>query len=300
MSQDFSQFPTEQRAAYLGAIASLTTADREASRQEVAFLSGLAQQTGLSQEQAQAVVDAALDPQTGALQKNLAVLKNSDLRFSLLHDLLAYAQSDGNFSPEEQKSVESLASALGISQGQFQAVDNFQHAQATRGDISGAANALRNAGVPAQSTGFLGELIGTLGPIVLQQVLARAGRGGSGAGAGGLAGVLGALGGNAPGGSSGGGLTDILGAVLGGAQGGGRPTSSGGLADVLGAVLGGAGGRQTAPPSSGFGGLGQILQVLGSAGDGQQRQPFPAGRSQTSGDDLADIASTLGRLFGGR
>lgn len=296
MPQDFSQFPTEQRAAYLGAIASLTTADREASEQEVAFLSELAQQTGLTQDEAQTVVDAALDPHTDALQKNLAVLRNSDLRFSLLHDLLAYAKSDGNFSIEEQKSIESLASSLGVSHDQFQAVGNFQQAQATGGDVSGAASALRSAGVPAQSNGFLGPLIATLGPIVLQQILSRSGRSASVREP---AGVLGGLG-RSP---SGGGLMDILGSVLGGAQGGGRLSAGGGLADVLGSVLGSAGGRpqtQTAPPSSGFGGLEQILQVLGSSGGGPQRQPVGAGRSQTSGGDFGDIAGTLGRLFGGR
>lgn len=279
MPQDFSQFPAEQRAAYLGAIASLTTADRVASEQEVAFLSGLAQQTGLSQDEAQTVVNAALDPNTGALQNYLAVLKNSELRFSLLHDLLAYAQSDGDFSAEEQKSVESLARSLGISGDQFRAVDNFQEAQATGGDISAAKSALQNAGVPAQTNGFLGQLIGTLGPIVLQQILSRSGRGSSSASLGGLGGVLGNLGGSPASGSGGGGLMDILGSVLGGAGGGVR--------------------AQTASPSSGLGGLEQILQVLGS-GSGGQPQRVAAGNQSVAGGELGDIAGALGRLFGGR
>lgn len=285
MSQDFSQFPAEQRAAYLGVIASLTTADRRASEEEVAFLSALAQQTGLPQQQAQTVVDAALDPSTGALQENLAVLRNSELKYSLLHDLLAYAQSDGNFSAEEKKFIESLASSLQISHDQYRAVDNFQRAQETGGDVSEAANALRNTGVPAQSSGFLGQLVATLGPIVLQQVLSRSRRGGTTASAG-----------------AGGGLMDILGSVLSGAQGGAKRASGGGLADVLSSVLGTPGGRTqapTTPPSSGFGGLGQILQVLGSAGGGQHGQPMSGGTHQRSGGGFSDIAGTLGRLFGG-
>jgi hypothetical protein len=247
------------------------------------------------------VVDAALDPDTGTLQKNLAVLRNSDLKFSLLHDLLAYAQSDENFSPEEQRFIESLASSLGISHDQFQAVGDFQRAQSIGGPVSGAASALRHTGVPAQGNGFLGELIGTLGPIVLQQILSRSGSGRSSGTTGGHGSVPGGFGGRSSGGN-GGGLMDVLGSVLGGAQGGGSRPSGGGLADVLGSVLGSAGsGRrpQTAPPSSGFGGLEQILQVLGSAGGGQHGQPAPAGRSQ-SGGDLSNIAGTLGRLFGGR
>ncbi len=286
MPQDFSRFPTEQRAAYLGVIASLTTADRRASEEEVAFLSALARETGLPQQEAQTVVDAALDPDTGALQKNLAILKNSDLKYSLLHDLLAYAQSDGDFSPEEQKFIESLASALDISNDQYRAVNNFQRVQSTGGDVSAAASALRNTGVPAQSNGFLGQLIATLGPIVLQQILSRGRRGASTASTG-----------------AGGGLIDILGSVLGGAQGGGRRRSGGGLADVIGSIFGTPGSRpqtQTAPPSSGFGGLEQILQVLGPAGGGQQGRPVSTPSSQRPGGELSDIAGALGRLFGGR
>ncbi len=286
MSQDFSQFPPEQRAAYLGVIASLTTADRRASEEEVEFLSALAQQTGLAQQQAQTVVDAALDPGSGALQKNLAVLRDSELKYSLLHDLLAYAQSDGNFSIEEQRFIESLASSLGISHDQYRAVDNFQRVQGTGGDVSEAASALRSSGVPAQSNGFLGQLIASLGPLVLQQILSRSRRGATTSSAG-----------------AGGGLMDILGSVLGGAQGGGRRPSGGGLSDILGSILGApAGGRpqHTAPPSSGFGGLGQILEVLGSAGGGQQGQTMSSGSPQRTGGSLSNIAGTLGRLFGGK
>src|SRR5882757_8179375 len=91
---DFTKYPAAQRAAYLGAIASLLTADQEASQAEGEFLSHLAQATGLSQEDAQHVVDAALDPNNTSLTQDLTTRNSSDVRFALVQDLISFAQSD--------------------------------------------------------------------------------------------------------------------------------------------------------------------------------------------------------------
>ena len=101
-SPDFTKYPPAQKAAYLGAIASLITADRQATQPELDFLSKLAQATGMSPDEAKHVEDAALDPSNGSLTKSLTMLKTSDLRFSLVQDLISFAQSDGQ---DEQRQV---------------------------------------------------------------------------------------------------------------------------------------------------------------------------------------------------
>src|SRR4249920_535119 len=129
-SPDFTKYPAAQRTAYLGAIASLLTADQEASQAEVDFLSQLAQATGLSQQESQHVVDAALDADNATLTSDLTTLKSSDLRFSLVQDLISFAQSDGQYSDAEQDRIAQMAQFLGVSEEQFDALHQYQQAAA--------------------------------------------------------------------------------------------------------------------------------------------------------------------------
>ncbi|MBS0659867.1 MAG: TerB family tellurite resistance protein [Verrucomicrobia bacterium] len=288
MSHDFSKYPAAQRAAYLGAIAALVTADRQATEAEGQFLSALAEQTGLSAAEAQRVVDAAMDPNSGSLKQNLDVLKNSELRFSLMHDLVAFAQADGDYNEAEQERVASMAKYLGITEEQQEAVDQYQTAAAQGEDPSALNGLLGSLGMP-KGGGALAGLLATVGPMILQQIMARRG----GAPAGGLPA------------SSGGGLGDILGQVMGAMGGGSAPAggSAGGLGGILGQVMGAMGGggsapaRGGAPAGSGMGGLGQILSVLGQmqGGGGGNAQPAPRG-----GGGYEAVSGVLGRLFGGR
>lgn len=291
MSHDFSKYPAAQRAAYLGAIAALVTADRQATEAEGQFLSALAQQIGLSQADAQRVVDAAMDPNSDSLKQNLDVLKSSELRFSLMHDLVAFAQSDGDYNEAEQERVASMAKYLGITEEQQDAVDQYQTAAAQGEDPSALNGLLGSLGMP-KGGGALAGILATVGPMILQQIMARGGGAAGGlpanAGAGGLGGILGQVmgamggGGNAPAGGGMGGLGGILGQVMGamGGAGGGSPAPSGGGAP------------------SGMGGLGQILSVLGQmqGGGGGAREAQPAPR----GGGYDAVSGVLGRLFGGR
>lgn len=288
MSQDFSKFPAAQRAAYLGAIAALVTADREASEAEVQFLSALAQQTGLSQQDAQRVVDAAMDPDSGSLKRDLEVLKQSELRFSLMHDLVAFAQSDGDYNEAEQERVASMAKFLGISEEQQEAVDQYQSAAAAGEDPSELNGLMSRLGMP-KGGGALAGLLATVGPMILQQIMSRGGgaAGQAAGGGGGLGGLLGQVMGAMGGGGAG------------GAPGGGGMGGMGGLEGILGQVMGAMGGGGDAPAQrggaapSGMGGLGQILGVLGSMqGGGGGGQPAPRG----GGYDA--VSGVLGRLFG--
>lgn len=92
-----------EKGAYLGAIASIATADRQATPEEIEYLSALAESAGLSEEQKEAVIKAANEISDDDVLRCLDVLKTSDLRFSLVTDVIAFAKTDNNYSEEEQK-----------------------------------------------------------------------------------------------------------------------------------------------------------------------------------------------------
>lgn len=245
-----------EKGAYLGAIASLATADRSASEEELTYIEALCEGAELSESQTDLIRRAAKEPMADDdLKRCLDVLKDSELRFSLISDLIAFAEADQNYTPEEKQNVEKVAAYLGVNQQQFSLLDQFTkkavqeapaQAQALQDGTTQPSNFLgglgfgdkmKSAGI--NTNGLLKGALAVMGPILLAQMF-RGGRrggtmgGGMLGGGGGLGGMLGGglLGGLLAGGMSrgmGGGLFDILG--------GGRGFGSTG--GMLGRVLGG-------------------------------------------------------------
>jgi uncharacterized tellurite resistance protein B-like protein len=233
-----------EKGAYLGAIASIATADREASQEEITFLEALSQAAQLSDTQKGAVLQAAKDPSNISLEKCLEQLKNSDLRFSLITDIISFAKADGKYSPEEQTKITEMASELNVNQEQVQALSQVvneaekapeatpEHIQNNLLGSGGIGEMLKKVGIP--TNGLMKGLLAVLAPMVLSRILSgRGGMGGLGGG-GGLGGLLGGvLGGQrAPMGRQGG-LGSIISILSGGR---GYQNTAGGL---LGRVLGG-------------------------------------------------------------
>lgn len=239
-----------EKGAYLGAIASLATADRSASDEEKDYIAALCESARLTGDQAKLIVHiATVQMADEDLNRFLDVLKTSDLRFSLISDLIAFAQADKNYSEEEQQTVEKISQYLGLNKEQFTVLNEFtkkavheapDHAQSIESendspesflDSLGFGDKLKSAGI--NSSTLLKGALGILGPFLLAKMFSgRRNRGGGGLfggnnggnmmGGGGLLGGLGSL--------FGGGL---LGSVLGGGRGFGN---AGGL---LSRILGG-------------------------------------------------------------
>src|SRR5688572_31868920 len=100
--QLLKDYSDTEKGAYLGAIASIASADREASEQELQFLSALSESAGLSAESKGAVLGAAKDPKNLSVQKCLDVLKGSDLRYTFITDVMSFAKADGTLTGEEE------------------------------------------------------------------------------------------------------------------------------------------------------------------------------------------------------
>mgnify|MGYP003575574344 FL=1 len=237
-------YPGIEKGAYLGAIASIATADKQASEEELDHLAELCDAADLSEDQRALVMHAATSISEEDLRKCLDVLKGSDLRFSLITDMIAFAESDQNYTPEEKANVEKVAQYLNINQQQFALLDQFVKKTSDEKvspeqvkepgflDQLGLGDKMRSAGINPGS--LLRTVIGVAGPLLLANMFRRrsGGMGNMGGLGGGLAGGLGGMLGGAGGMLGGGGLGSVIG-MLNGGRGLG---STGGL---LGRMLGG-------------------------------------------------------------
>ena len=224
-----------EKGSYLGAIASIATADRTASEEELDYIMALADSAGLSEQQKNAVERAATELSGEELKRCLDNLKSSDLRFSLVADLIAFAESDKNYTPEEKANIEKIAQYLNINKQQFSLLDQFvqktaetnaapeeMQQQGFLGSL-GLEDKFRNSGINFGS--LTKGLLGIAGPMILGSLVSRGLRGRGGGG--GLGGMLsGGLGGMLGGGGGLGSLTSML-------NGGRGLASTGGLFSII-------------------------------------------------------------------
>lgn len=240
-------YSEREKGAYLAALASLSTADRQASPEELDHLRDLAQAAGLSQQREQFILDSATDISGEELRKCLDVLKTSQLRYSLITDLIALAKADENYTDDEKENIEKIGQHLGVNTNQVDVLDEFVNKAAEKDpspeqaqspnflDSLGMREKLSKAGLNLGGGSGSG-LLGMLGPILLGGIAAKAlGRRRSGGGGmmGGSGGGLGGVLGGVPGGGMGG-LGGGLGSILGGLNRGRNNRSLGGM---LGRIL---------------------------------------------------------------
>jgi uncharacterized tellurite resistance protein B-like protein len=226
-----------EKGAYLGAIASIATADREASPEELEYIGNLCDAAQLSPQQKQVVLEASTELKGEELDRCLDVLKKSELKYSLVADLMAFAKSDNNYSEEEQQYIAKIGQYLGVDQKQFSLLDQFAEESTQQPETTtpqgllggGLGSKLQSAGI---NTGSLFKgLISIAAPMLIGGMLSR-GLGRRGGFGGGFGGGLG----NVFGGGIGGlGMGGGLGSVIGMLSGGRGMGSTGGL---LGRIFG--------------------------------------------------------------
>lgn len=235
-----------EKGAYLGAIASIATADRIGSDEEKEYLNALCDSADLSREQTE-LIDQIASSQTSDedLYRFLNVLKTSELRFSLVSDLITFAQADQDYSEDEKQTVEKISQYLGVNQQQFSVLNQFskkaveeapnlaanmeteQKTPQSFFESLGFGDKLKSAGI--NSNALMKGALGIIGPLILAKMFGGKRRTGGGGLLGGLTGGGGGLLGRLGGLLAGGGL-------LGGLLGGGR--GFGGAGGLLGRILG--------------------------------------------------------------
>lgn len=297
-SQILQNYSEAEKTAYLSAVASLATADREASGAEAQFLQALAQQAGLSGGATQQVLAAAQSSTNESIQQHLDVLKGSDLRFSLVTDLISFARADGSYANDEEAMVSKMSAYLGINPRQQQTLETVVDQAATvahspedpakQGFFDSIGDKLSSVGIPKAA--LMTGLLGVVAPMVISKVMS----GGQNRGMGG--GMMGGMMNNSMGGLLGGATQGGMGGLLGGLLGGG----------MLGGLMGGGGGGMfgnNLPQQGsaiGSGGLGSMMSVLGGLGGRAGSQPRSAGGSGLGGllGGGGGMGSLLGGLFG--
>lgn len=199
-------YSDQEKGAYLGAISSIATADRHASEEEKQYIAALCDAAGLSEPQKDVVIRAADELSGEELKQCLDILKNSDLKYSFVTDLIAFAKADKNYSTEEQQRVKEMSQYLGVDQNQFSLLNEFTEKAAAK-DVPveekaspsflsslGLTEKMKNAGINPNS--LMKGLIGIAGPLILGGIVSGAlRRRGRGAGMfGNLGGILGGAG----------------------------------------------------------------------------------------------------------
>ena len=295
-TQLLQNYSESEKTAYLSSIASLATADRQASPAEGQFLQALCQQAGLSADSTQQVSTAAQDPNNETIQQHLDVLKSSDLRYSLITDLISFSRADGAYSNDEEAMVDKMSQYLGINQQQQQTLETVvdeaaevahnPQDPAKEGFFGSIGDKLSSVGIPKGA--LMAGLLGVVAPMVLSKVM---GGGSSNANDGY---------GNQ---NSSGGLGGLLGGGMGGLLGGAAQSGMGGmLGGLLGSVMGGGAGAGVPQQQSaiGSGGLGSIMSVLGGLGGQPNQRSASAGGGGLGSLLGGGMGSLLGGIFGGR
>src|SRR5215213_3809752 len=116
-------YSDQERGAYLGAIASLATADHQATDEELEYLVALADAALLSPQQKDAVLQAASELTGDELRKCLDILRNSQLKYSLITDLISFAKANQQYSDEEKATIRQISQNLEINEQQFSFLD---------------------------------------------------------------------------------------------------------------------------------------------------------------------------------
>ncbi|GAB3315882.1 TerB family tellurite resistance protein [Hymenobacter humi] len=294
-TQLLQNYSEAEKTAYLSAIASLASADRQASGAETEFLQALAQQAGLSGGATQQVLAAAQDASNQSIQQSLDALKNSDLRFSLVTDLISFARADGAYANDEEAMISKMSEYLGINQQQKQTLETVVDQAETvahdpqdpakEGFFSRIGDKLSSAGIPKNA--LMAGLLGVVAPMVISRVIGGGNRTqGYGNQGGGM------LGGGSLGGLLGGAAQTGLGGMLGGLLGGG----------MLGGLMGGNSPANLPQRGSaiGNGGLGSMMSILGGLGGRPNMQPASAGGAGLGGLLNGGMGGLLGGLLGGR
>ncbi|HJK89939.1 MAG TPA: TerB family tellurite resistance protein [Polyangiaceae bacterium LLY-WYZ-15_(1-7)] len=167
-----SELPREEKLAYLCVVASIAGSDGEVTDDEVANLRALAKSMELPKRDIGQVIGAAEDPEHSEVQAALSQLAGSELRFTLITDLLFLAFADDHYSKEEQREVAGVADRLGVSEKQVAAIRSYVEAVGKAGASDSAsakdlkklggdvAAGLASAGVPVAAVAVSGSVFG--------------------------------------------------------------------------------------------------------------------------------------------
>lgn len=213
----------EVRTSYLIILGAISTADRENTPEEIAFMEQMATVAGLSEEAQKKVAQSLVDSKSVNLNEHLSHLKDNELKYSLVSDLLNLSYQDGELEPEEVKAIKQVNSILDINEEQYEALKQFvqkanKEAEAKQGNAeideegqpqetqmnflssSGLENVFKKTGIPTKnfmSGSTIGSMLTSAAFVLIKNYMSGAkqgtGQGQTNTGGGMVGSILGSL-----------------------------------------------------------------------------------------------------------
>ncbi|GAK58515.1 hypothetical protein U27_05489 [Candidatus Vecturithrix granuli] len=160
-------YPEDQKIDYLCLVASIAVADGVMSDDEISILREFCESIGIGEVGIGVILGTIGDPSILDGQATLSRLTHTDLKFTLLTDMLCMAYADGRISPAEREEIHNIAAKLEISSEQIHAVDEYlkslfsMTADETDYLANHTSSILIQAGIPVEAitlSGFVDHL----------------------------------------------------------------------------------------------------------------------------------------------
>ena len=168
------EYPEVERVDYLSVIASLASADGKVTDSEIVKIREFCERIDIHGFGISLIIAAVEDPSVVDLASILPRMAQTDLKFTLLADLLFMAHADGRCSTDEQQEIHKIAAMLTISPEQIEAINAYvetvlraaskktKHSDADWKRIGREiASVLASAGVPLGAVVIAGSVFGT-------------------------------------------------------------------------------------------------------------------------------------------
>ncbi|MEM1135007.1 MAG: hypothetical protein AAGI07_04145 [Bacteroidota bacterium] len=186
MSQNFlTNFERKERVAYLVTLASLAMADGEVEPAEKKLIETICEGAELDDAGKALVLSSIYDPEKALFTNNLGLLKDSDLRFHLMTDIILMIYADSEMEQAELEQAAKIRLQLSISQQQYETLVQYVKAARTFKDQgiiegeflkqAGLEDAFKKYGIPMEafkSGHTVGEVISNVALSVVEKELA--------------------------------------------------------------------------------------------------------------------------------
>jgi uncharacterized tellurite resistance protein B-like protein len=120
--------PKEARLDYLRVLAALVGADTTVRSHELGVLREFCDALDLTPSEANEILAFVRNVRADVVRETCERLKTSELRFTLVSDLLYIAHTDATYAPQERELIETIARLLGVSFRQLEAMDTYAQA----------------------------------------------------------------------------------------------------------------------------------------------------------------------------
>jgi uncharacterized tellurite resistance protein B-like protein len=165
------KYPEDEKVEYLCVVSSIASADGKVSDAEIAKIREFCKTVNLSASSIGRVISAAENPLEVNFDKIFKKISKSELRYTLLTDMIFLAFADTEYTAGEKNEIKQIAKKLDIKEEQLIAIEKYVQAILkandsgnTRDDLKklggDVAAGLASAGIPIGAVAVSGSVFG--------------------------------------------------------------------------------------------------------------------------------------------